>query len=103
MPWPEFEQGYERTAPHELVASAEGSVQSEAEEKLLADLRSQIDALEAGLGEGEVLFVESELGKDYPKMREKVSNVVVGTENKLYFNRTIDPPLRVGVYAPRKS
>ncbi|MGQ0562160.1 MAG: hypothetical protein ACT443_09835 [Gemmatimonadota bacterium] len=102
MPWEEFQQTYERIAGHELTAEAEGNVQHEAEERMLNDLRDQLAGIESGVGANHVLLVESELGKDYPKTREKVSNVVVGNENRLYFNRTIEPPLRVGVYAPRK-
>ncbi|MGQ0814715.1 MAG: hypothetical protein ACT4O1_09635 [Gemmatimonadota bacterium] len=99
----EFEGKYERRAGHELSATAEGSVQNEAEERVLKALKQQLDRLEAELEAGAVLVVESEHGKDYPKMREKVSNVVVGNENRLHFERSVDPPLRIGVYAPRKS
>lgn len=103
IPWEEFQQKYERSAGHELTGEAGGSVQNEAEEGVLRQVREQLDGILAGLSEGAVVLVESEQGKDYPKMREKVSNVVVGNENRLHFDRTIDPPLRVAVYTPRKS
>lgn len=103
MPADEFESSYERAAEHELVAHAEGDVQHEAEERLLQHLREQLDRLLAGLSNDDVLLVESEMGKDYPKMRERVTNVVVESENRLHFTRTIDPPLRMGVYTKRQS
>jgi hypothetical protein len=103
IPWEEFQQKYERSAGHELTAESGGSVQNEAEEGVLRQIREQLDGILAGLSAGSVVVVESEQGKDYPKMREKVSNVVVGNENRLHFDRTIDPPLRVAVYTPRKS
>ena len=103
IPAEEFEQRYEKAAGHELTAEAGGAVQNEAEEKVLASLRQQLDAIVSSLSGGAVLVIESEQGKDYPKMREKVSNVVVGNENRLHFDRTVDPPLRVAVYSPRQS
>ena len=103
IPWEEFEQKYARASGHELVAEASGSVQNEAEEGVLKQIRAQLDTIVTGLRDGAVVLVESEQGKDYPKMREKVTSVVVGNENRLHFDRTIDPPLRVGVYTLRKS
>lgn len=103
MPADEFESSYERVAEHALTAHAEGDVQNDAEEGVLQQLRAQIDQLLASLSNGNVLVVESEMGKDYPKMRERVTNVVVESENRLHFTRTIDPPLRIGIYTQRKS
>jgi hypothetical protein len=94
----EFEQQYRRRAGHELTASADGLVQHECEDKVLNSLREQLQKLEANLEDGNVLLIESEQGKDYPKTREKQRTIVVGTENKLHFERTVDPPLKVGVY-----
>ena len=99
----EFQQKYSRRTIYELSASADGLVQHEAEDKVLASLREQLQKLVAGLEPGSVLFVESEQGKDYPKTREKQRTIVVGNENKLHFERTIDPPLRIGVYAEGAS
>ena len=99
----EFQQKYSRRTMHELSASADGLVQHEAEDKVLASLREQLQKLEAGLEQGAVLFVESEQGKDYPKTREKQRTIVVGNENKLHFERTIDPPLRIGIYTEGAS
>jgi hypothetical protein len=103
LPWSEFTEKYDSVARHELLARAEGEVQHEVEEKLLNELRHQLEALEVRLQTGQVLFVESESGKDYPKMREKQQTIVVGMDNRLYFERTIDPPLRIAVYAARSS
>jgi hypothetical protein len=74
-----------------------------AEQSTLAQLLERVEALRGGLGEGHYLVIENESGKDYPKLREKVTNIIVNNENRLYFHRSIDPPLRLGVYAPRKS
>jgi len=103
MPAAEFESSYEKKATHELIASAEGDVQMVAEQAVLDSLKAQIDSLQSALNQGEVLLIESEQGRDYPKLREKTSTIVVGNENRLYFERTIDPPLRLATYAPRKS
>lgn len=99
MPTEEFFELYEPVAEHALSADAEGDVKDEAEQALLEGLREKIDALLGELGEDEVLVVESEAGRDYPKTRDRTKNVVVdGVENRLYFYWTIDPPLRLGVY-----
>lgn len=103
LPWADFEQNYERTAGHELTAEGSGDVQNDAEEQVLNGLREQLDAILASIPGSSVLLVESEMGKDYPKMREKVSNVVVGNENRLHFDRTVEPPLRIGVYTARQN
>ncbi len=103
MPWNEFAEKYQPVAKHELVARAAGGVQHECEEQVLRELRQQLDTLQMRLLTGQVLFIESEAGKDYPKMREKQQTIVVGMDNRLHFERTIDPPLRVAVYAARQS
>lgn len=99
----EFEAKYQRAEAHELTALAEGTVQDEVEKKMLDDLRTQLVAIEQGAGKGGVVVIESEQGKDYPKTREKTTTQVVGAENKLHFERTIDPPLRVAIYRARTS
>lgn len=97
----EFEGRYMRVDGREFTGQAEGGVQDEAERAVLAQLLSQLEELEAGLKPGEVLLVESELGKDYPKTREKQRTIVVDGENRLRFERTVEPPLRIGVYAEK--
>jgi hypothetical protein len=98
----EFRAGYEPVREHHLSAEAEGPVQIEAQNALLADLESQMRALEAGLEPGsEVLFIESQRGVDEPRAHEKRKDVIVDGENRFYFAWWVDPPLRVGVYRKR--
>ena len=97
-----FEAGYERVDGRELTATAEGSVQDVVEKEMLEALRRQLLELEQSAGDA-VLVIESEPGKDYPKTREKTTTQARGTENKLYFQRYVDPPLRVGVYRQRNT
>ena len=99
----EFDARYEQDRLHELTASAEGHVQSEAEAAVLSQLRDSLEKLRAGLSNGQLLVIESESGRDYPKMRETVKNQVYEGANRLHFQRTVDPPLRVAVYRPRQS
>jgi hypothetical protein len=103
MSWEDFQSKYERRAGHELSAKGEGFVQHLAEEQVLKDLREQLNNVVKQLGPGEVALIESEAGKDYPKSREKQRTVVVGADNRLHFERSIDPPLRVGVYREKSS
>ena len=98
---PEFEAAYERLEGRELTAVAEGTVQDQVEKDMLEALRKQLVDLEEGLDDNAVVVIESEQGKDYPKTREKTTNAVVGNENKLHFQRYIEPPLRVAVYRKR--
>jgi len=98
VPAEEFAESYELVETHDLTASAEGSVQDETEQSLLRDLEEQLAGIEAGLGEGEVLLVESEQGTDYPKTRSEQKNVIVDGENRLHFRIRVDPPLRIGRY-----
>lgn len=98
----DFEARYERADGRELTATAVGSVQDQVEKEMLDSLRNQLLELEQGLGEGAVLVIESEQGKDYPKTREKTTTQTTGTQNRLHFERYVEPPLRVGIYQ-RKS
>ncbi len=101
FPADELEARYEHRSVHELVAEAEGAVQDETEQLLLERLEEQLRELEGGLESGEVLVVENEPGHDHPKTRQKISNVVEEGENRLRFQYTIAPPLRVSVHRPR--
>ncbi|HEX6134893.1 MAG TPA: hypothetical protein VFZ24_13085 [Longimicrobiales bacterium] len=100
-PAEEFFETYEKVETHELTAAAEGDVQGAAEEKLLESLESQLLAVAKTVGDGGVLLVESEQGVDYPKTRHTQTTQVVGSENRLYFRFTVEPPLRVAVYRKR--
>lgn len=98
IPVEEFERGFEQVEEHAFTAREEGSVHDEVERGALAALEAQIRALEAGLGEGEVLVVLSEQGVDYPKTQTDQKTVVEQGENRLRFTVTIEPPLRIGRY-----
>jgi hypothetical protein len=89
---------WERLRAHELEGRAEGWVQDEVEQTLLADLEAQLRRIEAELGPDERLIVESEPGTDYPKTVTHQKTVTVEGENKFHFTSTLRPPLRLGVY-----
>ena len=101
IPAEEVDSAFEIASTHELVAEAEGDVQDATEQLLLDRLEAQIAELLDGLGHGEVLVVENEQGHDWPKTRQKTSNVVVDGENRLHFVYTLAPPLRISVRRPR--
>ena len=82
----------------ELTADADGYVQNETEQLLLDRLRAKIEELVARLPEGGVLVVENESGHDYPKTRQQTKNVVEKGENRLYFEYSMRPALRVASY-----
>ncbi len=94
----DFAAGYERVAAHELEEEADGPVQDHAEQLLLARLEERLLVLESNIDADEVLVVENDSGRDYPKTRQRTKNVVVKGENKLHFHLHVEPPLRVGVY-----
>jgi len=93
----EFDASFETVSTHELVAEAEGAVQDETEQVLLDRLEARLGEVQAGLGSGEVLVVENEQGHDWPKTRQRTSNVIVKGENRLHFHYSVAPPLRVTV------
>ena len=97
IPVDDFE-AYANVGTRELVAEAEGSVQDQTESVLLDRLADQIRALDRGLGAGELLVVDNEQGNDWPKTRQKTSNVVVEGENRLQFHYTMAPAMRVTVW-----
>lgn len=102
FPREELETRYEPGDVHELVAEAEGDVQDATEQAMLDQLLQRLRELEGELAPGSILVVENEPGHDYPKTRQKISNVVVQGENRLRFHYTLAPPLRVAEYRPRK-
>lgn len=101
IPAQEVESSFSTVSTHELEAEADGDVQDATEQVLLDRLEAQIAELLTGLGEGEVLVVENEQGHDWPKTRQKTSNVIVDGENRLRFHYTVAPPLRMSVRRPR--
>lgn len=95
---PEEVARWQRVRGHELEGSAEGWVQDEVEQKLLADLEAELRRIESQLAADELLVVESEPGTDYPKTQTRQKTVAVEGENKFHFTSTLRPPLRLGVY-----
>lgn len=98
MPAEEFDRTYEKVEERALAGAVEGDVHDEAEASLLDEVKGKLDAFLGELGEDEVLLVESEAGQDYPKTRSRQSTVTRAGENRLHFQVTLDPPLRVGRY-----
>ena len=99
IPSEDFETGFPKLSTHELLAEAEGDVQDHTEQVLLDRLQEQGEKLIEGLSDGEFLVIENEQGHDYPKTRQQTSNVIVEGENKLHFDYTIAPALRVAVHS----
>lgn len=101
FPADELDGKYEQIEVREFVADAEGDVQTETEQAMLDDLEASVrDALTA-LPEGGIAVIENESGHDYPKPRQEIKNVIVQGENRLRFEYTIAPALRVGLYKAR--
>jgi len=96
----DFDSGYQHVVTTEMVAHAEGDVQDHTEQMLLDSLREQIEAAVAALEAGAILVIENETGHDYPKTRQKTTNVIVQGENRLHFEYTVAPALRAAVYRP---
>ncbi|MDH3224215.1 MAG: hypothetical protein OEO23_10910 [Gemmatimonadota bacterium] len=96
----DFEAGYEPISESDLAAQASGSVQSEVENEVLANLEAALMAAAQGLDSDQVLVVLN--GRDdQPKTRERRQSVVVDGENRYHFHWSVDPPLRVAVFRQR--
>lgn len=98
FPADELDSRWKKLETVELTAEANGSVQTETEQQMLDSLKEQLEALEAGLGDGGCLVVENESGHDYPKVRQVTKNVVEEGENRLFFEYSVSPALRVSSY-----
>jgi hypothetical protein len=86
----EFAAQYEQVEERALVATSEGEIKNDSEQALLDDLLAQIAELRAGLAEGMVLLVESQAGRDYPKLRDHTTvKVVGGLASKLLTTRVV--------------
>lgn len=96
----ELERSFSKIETVELTADAEGSVQTETKQLLLDRLLEKLNRLDAGLPEGGLLVVENESGHDYPKTRQATSNEVDEGQNRLHFDYSVHPPLRVSLYRP---
>jgi len=90
---------YQRLTTHELTAEADGPVQDHTEQLLLDRLESRLLELEAGLDPHCILVVDNGDGPDWPKTKQHLRNTIVEGENRLHFEYTVAPPLRMAVYA----
>ncbi len=97
----DFESDWSRIEERAFTATAEGPVQYEAEVQVLQNLEAELSAFLDHIQPGDILVIESRQGVDYPKLREKRDDVLVGGDNQFYFHWSVDPPLRVAQY--RKS
>lgn len=97
----DFEEEYEAVETVELSADADGPVHDRAEQELLRNLEQALLRVEADAGEG-LVVIESAQGVDYPKTRDRKQNQIREGRNRLYFHWTVDPPLRVSVFRPRR-
>ena len=93
-----FHSRYELVETRRIVAEAKGDEQDQTEQQLLDRLEAAVDAFRSKLGEGEVLVIENQQGLDYPKTKQRTSNVVLEGENRLHFFYTVTPPLRIARY-----
>jgi len=93
-------ESFETVETVELSEEASGDVQAHTEQAMLDKLSARIEQLLASLDGGALLVVENEPGHDYPKPRQTTKNVVVGGENRLYFEYTMAPPLRISIRRP---
>ena len=98
----DFEARFEHVSTRELGAEAEGPVQDHTEQLLLDRLEAKLLELEAALGPREVLVVENDDGRGYPKTRQKTRTVIEEGENRLHFSYSVAPLLRVGIYREEK-
>ena len=99
FPIDDLAEGYDLIETVEMTAEAEGDVQSETEQLLLDRLKEQAQAAVDSLPEGGIAVVANERGgRDQPKPRQTIGNVVVEGENRLHFTYHVDPPLRIELY-----
>ncbi|KPJ84564.1 MAG: hypothetical protein AMS19_00050 [Gemmatimonas sp. SG8_23] len=102
IPVDELDDRFELLETVHLSSEAEGDVQSETEQLLLDRLLEKGRAAAERLPEDGIAIVENERGgRDQPKPRQKISNVVVEGENRMRFHYVIEPPLRISLYRPR--
>lgn len=93
-----FDAEYQHLTTHELVAEADGMVQDHTEQLLLDRLESRLLELEASLDPHCILVIDNGDGTDWPKTRQELHNVIVEGENRLHFEYTVAPALRMAVY-----
>lgn len=97
----EFEGEWERVRGEEIADHGKGRVQDETQQRMLENMRGHLERLVEGLGEDEVVRIESP-DTDWPKLRDTQTTIVEEGKNVLHFDAWVDPPLRVGIWK-RKS
>ncbi|MDX1647474.1 MAG: hypothetical protein R3304_10050 [Longimicrobiales bacterium] len=100
FPVDELEDRFELMETVELSAEASGAVQNETEQVLLDRLETKLDEQLQRVPEGGIAVVENESGRDYPRTHQETKTVLERGENKLHFEYTMSPPLRVALYRP---
>ena len=103
VPEAEFPDLYAKVDSVEVQTEADGPVRYETKQVLSDRLRAKVEELLARLPEGGVLVVENELGHDYPKTRQLTKNGIEDGENRLHFEYTMEPPLRLTLFRPRAN
>lgn len=102
LPVGDLESGFELIETRELTAEAEGDVQSETEQLLLDRLQAKAEEAVSALPAGGIAVIENERGgRDQPKPRQNIKNEVVEGENRLRFEYSVDPALRISLYGKR--
>ena len=101
IPVEEFEGSYEVVETVEFLEEADGPVQYETLQAMLDKVQAGVEELAARAEEGGVLVVDNQQGHDYPKPRQHTKNVIEEGENRLYFEYTMAPPLRMSLMRPK--
>ena len=89
----EFLDHHKMVETHEIDGTGTDVVQDKAERALLANLLEQLEAIHDGMGEGQMLAIESKTGVDYPRTRYERT-----TLGEQAFTYSIDRPLKVGIW-----
>ena len=92
----EFLDEYSMVRQVEITAEATDEIQERAEKRMLRSLGDKLQGIMDALKPDEVLSVESEVGRDYPRTRYERSSK--GGQD---FTYTLDRPLRVGIFRKR--
>jgi hypothetical protein len=92
----EFLDEYALARQVELTAEATDEVQERAEKAMLQSLGDKLQGVLNALKPDELLSVESEVGKDYPRTRYERSS-----KGEQEFTYSLDRPLRIGIFRKR--
>lgn len=92
----EFLDQYAMVRQVDLTAEATDEVQERAEKGMLQSLADKLQGILDALKPDEVLSVESEVGRDYPRTRYDRSS-----KGGQEFTYSLDRPLRLGIFRKR--